>query len=68
MKSPIADMKNAGSRYAGAITAGLFLKQYVKTEEVEWAHIDIAGTAWDEKAGECAEHSRAPQDSAVCVA
>ena len=34
MKSPIADMKNAGSRYAGSITAGLFLKQYVDTEEV----------------------------------
>ena len=51
MKSPIADMKNAGSRYAGAITAGLFLKQYVKTDDVEWAHLDIAGTAWDEKAG-----------------
>ena len=34
MKSPIADMKNAGSRYAGSITAGLFLKQYVDTEKV----------------------------------
>ena len=59
MKSPIADMKNAGSRYAGAITAGLFLKQYVKTEEVEWAHLDIAGTAWDEKAGASAKHAPA---------
>ncbi len=35
----------------GAITAGLFLKQYVNTEKVEWAHLDIAGTAWDEKTG-----------------
>lgn len=43
MKSNIADMKNAGNRYAGSITAGLFLKQYVDTEKVEWAHVDIAG-------------------------
>ena len=34
MKSPIADMKNTGSRYGGSITAGLFLKQYVDTEKV----------------------------------
>lgn len=45
MKSNIADMKNAGNRYAGSITAGLFLKQYVDTEKVEWAHVDIAGCA-----------------------
>ena len=43
MKSNIADMKNAGNRYAGSITAGLFLQQYVDTEKVEWAHVDIAG-------------------------
>lgn len=42
MKSPIADMKNTGSRYGGSITAALFLKQYVK-DEVEWAHMDMAG-------------------------
>ena len=49
LKSPIADMKNSGSRYGGAITASLFLKQFVK-DEVEWAHLDIAGPVWDEKA------------------
>jgi len=48
MKSPIADMKNAGPRNAGAITAALFLKQFVK--ETPWAHLDIAGPAWLEKA------------------
>ena len=47
MKSPIADMKNTGSRAGGAITAALFLKQYVK--ETPWAHIDIAGTVWADK-------------------
>ena len=35
MKSPIADMKNAGAvRYGGAITAALFLKQYIDTKKV----------------------------------
>lgn len=33
MKSPIADMKNSGGRMGGAITAGLFLEQYVDTEK-----------------------------------
>lgn len=47
MKSPIADMKNTGPRNAGAITAALFLKQFVK--ETPWAHLDIAGTAWQDK-------------------
>ncbi len=42
MKSPVADMKNTGSRYGGSITAALFLKQYVK-DEIEWAHMDMAG-------------------------
>jgi leucyl aminopeptidase len=47
MKSPIADMKNAGPRAGGAITAALFLKQFV--EKTPWAHIDIAGAAWTDK-------------------
>lgn len=35
MKSPIADMKNAGAvRYGGAITAALFLKQYIDPKKV----------------------------------
>lgn len=37
--------QNAGSKYAGSITAALFLQQYVDTEKVQWAHIDIAGYA-----------------------
>ncbi|BDA51345.1 Leucine aminopeptidase 2, chloroplastic [Coccomyxa sp. Obi] len=51
MKSPIADMKNTGGRMGGAITAALFLREFVDTDKVEWAHVDIAGPAWDEKAG-----------------
>jgi len=50
LKSACADMKNTGGRAGGSITAALFLKQFVK-EEVEWAHLDIAGPVWDEKAG-----------------
>ncbi|MDD2898817.1 MAG: leucyl aminopeptidase [Desulfuromonadaceae bacterium] len=47
MKSDIADLKNAGSRDGGSITAGWFLKQFVGT--IPWAHLDIAGTAWGDK-------------------
>ena len=34
MKSPVADMKNAGGRPGGSITAALFLREYVDTEKV----------------------------------
>jgi leucyl aminopeptidase len=42
--STIADIKNLGGANAGAITAALFLAEFVG--DVPWAHIDIAGTAW----------------------
>ena len=48
LKSDIADMKNTGSRWGGAQTAGIFLEKFVK--DVKWAHIDIAGVAFLEKA------------------
>jgi leucyl aminopeptidase len=41
-----ADVKNSGGRSAGAITAAVFLKEFVECDS--WAHIDIAGTAWTE--------------------
>ena len=47
MKSDIADLKNAGGPHAGTISAGWFLKQFVGT--TRWVHLDIAGTAWEEK-------------------
>jgi len=37
----VADVKNVGVRWGGAITAGLFLKEFVG--DVPWAHLDIAG-------------------------
>ena len=48
--SPIADMKNVGPRGAGSITAAQFLQRFIK-KDVKWAHIDIAGMVWADKAG-----------------
>ena len=42
LDSNIADMKNIGGPYGGAITAGLFLKEFV-ADDIPWVHIDIAG-------------------------
>ena len=44
LKSPFADMANIGGRLAGAVTAACFLSRF--TKKFDWAHIDIAGTAW----------------------
>ncbi|KAL6534814.1 Leucine aminopeptidase 2, chloroplastic [Orobanche gracilis] len=48
MKSGVADMVNTGGRQGGAITAALFLKQFVD-EKVQWMHIDMAGPVWNDK-------------------
>ncbi len=48
LKSHIADMKNIGGPYGGAITAACFLAKFVKN--TPWAHLDIAGKAWSDKA------------------
>lgn len=48
IQSPIADMKNSGAREGGAIIAALFLKEFVS--RARWAHIDIAGPAFRDKA------------------
>ena len=44
IKSDIADIKNTGGRWGGAITAAEFLKVFV--EDTPWIHLDIAGLAW----------------------
>jgi leucyl aminopeptidase len=49
IESPIADMKNVGPREGGSITAAVFLQRFVDAG-VKWAHLDIAGTAWADKA------------------
>ena len=48
LKSKIADLKNTGERWGGAITAGLFLSEF--TEGRRWMHVDIAGPAMANKA------------------
>jgi len=44
LKSPFADVANVGGRDAGTITAAIFLSRFVG--KTDWAHLDIAGTAW----------------------
>jgi leucyl aminopeptidase len=48
--SPIADMKNVGPREGGSITAAQFIQRFIENG-VKWAHIDMAGKAWSDKAG-----------------
>ena len=47
--SPIADIKNVGPRNAGSITAAQFIQRFID-DGVAWAHLDIAGMAWSDKA------------------
>lgn len=47
-KSTVADLKNIGGRNAGTITAGLFVGEF--NQGLPWIHLDIAGTAWSDKA------------------
>ena len=44
LKTNFADLQNIGGRDAGTITAGAFLAEFVG--DYDWAHLDIAGTAW----------------------
>ncbi|WP_201579250.1 leucyl aminopeptidase [Psychrobacter sp. Pi2-52] len=46
LDSPIADMQNIGGKGAGAVTAACFLSRFIE-EGQAWAHLDIAGTAWN---------------------
>ncbi|MEO8223692.1 MAG: leucyl aminopeptidase [Gammaproteobacteria bacterium] len=46
IKSPFADVANVGGRDAGTITAAIFLSRFVG--KTDWAHLDIAGTAWNQ--------------------
>ncbi len=44
LDTPFADMKNVGGMSAGMLTAGCFLSRFMKNQN--WAHLDIAGSAW----------------------
>ncbi len=52
LKTNFADLANVGGRTAGAITAGYFLSEFA--EGLKWAHLDIAGTAWNSGANKLA--------------
>ena len=53
--SKVADLKNIGAgRYGGAITAGLFLREFVG-DGIPWAHLDIAGPAYNESSDDGTE-------------
>ena len=47
LKSNVADIKNIGNRYGGAITAAKFLEEFV--DKTPWVHLDIAGTGESDK-------------------
>jgi len=47
IKSDFADVKNTGGRPAGTITAATFLQKFA--DQYSWAHLDIAGMAWEDK-------------------
>ena len=51
MDSDIADMKNSGARDGGSCKAAMFMKRF--TNDVPWAHLDIAGMAWSSKDKPC---------------
>ena len=48
LKSDVADIKNCGTHFGGAITAGLFLQKFIDNKNI-WCHIDIAGAAFSDK-------------------
>ncbi len=47
IKSDVADIKNSGGKTGSLVTAAYFLKEF--TGDMPWVHLDIAGTAWNEK-------------------
>jgi len=66
LKSPFADMANIGGRAAGAVTAACFLSRFAKN--YDWAHLDIAGTAWRSGANKGASGRPVPLLSGYLVA
>ena len=51
LDSSVADIAHKGDRWGGALTAGLFLQEFARTEDgesVPWAHLDIAGPSFNE--------------------
>jgi len=62
VKSDIADVKNIGAkRRAGTIAGALFIQEFI--DKAKWAHLDIAGTAWED--GGSSHQSKGPTAVAV---
>jgi leucyl aminopeptidase len=62
IKSDIADVKNIGKgRKAGTIAGAVFIQEFVK--DAKWAHLDIAGTAWNDEPK--AHYSKGPSGVAI---
>ena len=66
LKSNFADMANIGGSGGGAVTAGCFLGKF--TDGMNWAHLDIAGTAWKSGAQKGATGRPVPMLSQVLLA
>ena len=56
LDSPVADIANIGERFGGMLSAGVFLREFVK-DELPWAHLDIAGPSYNEGS----PHGHTPQ-------
>lgn len=50
-KGTFAELKNTGGRFAGTITAGMFIEEFV--QDKPWLHLDIAGTSWTDNGDDC---------------
>ena len=50
LKSKVADIKNKGTRLAGASTAAAFIEEFIE-KDTKWIHLDIAGTAATKESG-----------------
>ena len=65
IKSRFADMQNIGGRSAGSITAAMFLKRFAT--DMKWAHLDIAGTAWNSGGKKEATGRPVPMLTKLCM-
>jgi len=65
LKSNFADMANIGGREAGSVTAACFLARF--TKDYNWAHLDIAGTAWNSGANKGATGRPVPLLSEIII-
>ena len=57
LDTPNADIAHKGDQFGGMLTAGIFLSEFIGApksgkddERIPWAHVDIAGPAWNDKA------------------